>query len=719
MISYNHGFWIHTERLDALNERVKKMRDKFASFDTASIYQPRLTICKNTPPSTRSSAKGEQMVVYAKVEGKLPERDDTSNRKFLLWAKRWVTSLENKSEWEKLSPKHFSEWTKWPTFLYVKLASDYLKENEFQKTTDPEPTKDALIELVTSPDNKLKGKWASFIKSWEDDPLPDPILHPDEQLIINYFLAEEGKSPYLRKAKSLLSLPYFDIKNKDSLGLLASLPHVYRSRKQNKPIREHNEPFGNIKERGPLKLYLKRIDEKTMRRYPIVTYSFRDDFGRRFLWNASWPGEESLEEGKTYLLTGTISEHSVFKDKHYTHLKRCSGFKESSPSGPVPSFKAGAKKRPFKPHFNVELSIVNSDGVIDGNTYVLIERLWRENKKRREFKILEPIPSKSGITWEQMVANTINGISGLDRRDGLDPELDEEIIKALVPIQRLQSSISKNKGKWFLVDDAMGPELDHRLPPYPIPGDRSPSSMRVPRLFESMHAAKSHGKTLPCSRAYEVELPNTSTSIVPSMFHMKDPDAWKQFRKAAFDAGKNIFIYVDGALDIERYEPFMWHTLKHQAGFIVSTPQAVHKTFDKDHSKLLQGRRFVCVTGIEKDELAERVKDAWRQSVYKDKLWLHKIKADTVSHSNPREGGQFGPVTLKVIMETLVEPSAHRHHHLVVTDHIAAHYLRVYGATVIEIDVNTKSIRNGILLDWRKENIISLTNYVIDVVEST
>jgi hypothetical protein len=706
--------------LPGLEVRVKKMREKFAQYDSASLYQARLNLCKDTPPKSVESKYGQQMVVRCIIDGNLPDKTDTSDTEFLLWAKRWEASLKKTEEWESLQAAPYQKWSHWPVLLYVKLAHEHIKAQGFHKTTDPDSTRDALVDFIRGPQEGIPA-WGKSIDMWKKEPLPDPLFFKEIDTIINYFLTEEGKSPYLKKAKKLLRKPFFDAYDSESTGLLASLPFVYASRKStNRTTTEVNEPFGEVKQRGPLKLFLKRSEEKTMRTYPIVTYVFRDDVGRRFLWNASWPGEESLVEGKTYLLTGTVDSHHAFKDKHYTNLKRCSKFKECSADAPRPSFQGGAKRRPFKPECTAEWSLKNSRGEIDGNTYVIIKRLWKEDKKKRELNIYEPFPLRDGLSWYHFVPQEMVAQSSVKRPQGLDAELDEEILALVTPLQGLQDSLVNKRKAWFLVDEATGPLWDHRDMSYPNPpGDRTPPSQRKPRVFESQYEARTYGRNMTCGRLTAVSIAAPVLAVVPPMINMEDPDAWQKFKQESFKRGVNIFAHIDEQQDIEHYEPFMWHTLRYVKGFELLSCEPVHKSFNKSHSRILQGRRFVCLTGVMREELAERIKDAWRQDIYSDKLLEANVKSDSVTQSDPRGGGAFGSVPLHAILNSLVEPSPHRHYNLVVTDEISSYYLKTYGATVIEVNLQKEGVHDGLLLNWKKQSIISLTEHVVEVVNKS
>lgn len=716
MKPYKHELWIHSERIVGLEARVKKIRDKFAEYDSAAIYQPRMSLCKDTPPRSVSSPEGHQMTVRVIIEGALPDNSDTDNKEFLLWAQRWKSSLENRAEWEAVQGVHYSKWEQWPTLLYIKLACEYIAAYGFNKTTEINSTRDALVDIIRG--NKPHEQWGNLMKTWEVEPLPDPLFYKEVHTIINYFLTEEGKSPYLKKAKRLLSRPFFDAHDHEATGILASLPSVYSSRKSPKQSHsEVNEPFGEVKQRGPLKLHLKRAEEKTMRTYPIVTYIFRDDAGRRFIWNASWPGEESLVVGATYLLTGTVDSHSLFKNKHYTNLKRCAKFKECRPDAPQPNFKGGAKRRPFKPECSASWSIYNKNGLIDGRAYVVLKRLWKEDKKKKELVIHEPFPLKHHLSWFDFVSNSMTSQCKVIREQGLDPELDSELLDVIRPFQSLQEVLRKPNSSWYLVDDALGPTLDHRNAPYPNPpGDRSPPSQRIPKLFDSQYNARTYGRAMPCGRIMEVTLNNPVFTIVPPMVSVVDPNGWTQFKNMAIKNGVNILIHIDESHTIEYYEPFMWDRLASGNGYKHSSPEPVHKSFDKERKIFLQGRRFICLTGVEDDELAERIKDAWRQDVYANKLLNNNIKPDVSTQTNPSGATWVGQVPLCAVLESLVEPAPHRHYNLVVTDKVTCYYLKMYGASVIEVDIQKEGSENGLMFSWKKENIIALTEYVVAIL---
>jgi hypothetical protein len=191
------------------------------------------------------------------------------------------------------------------------------------------------------------------------------------------------KSLFVRNLQAILDTGMFDpvAEGGKWAAMVASIPNSYNKelalvRDKGKTL---NEPFGDVKKRGRLKLTvrnLKESDEYEM--YSWTKVSLVDDEGRKFAWKAS--GGVDLKIGSTYLMTGTIKTHSEFQGIHYTHLSRCADFEKVEPDAPVPDFSAKIKPS-AKPKIMLDDASISKRLVPnDLEHQITLFRTWKEGR---------------------------------------------------------------------------------------------------------------------------------------------------------------------------------------------------------------------------------------------------------------------------------------------------------------------------------------------------
>lgn len=202
---------------------------------------------------------------------------------------------------------------------------------------------------------------------------------------------DEKQKSYLQSVLSVLSRETIPLNDVNSFAVIASLPEAYK--KINKPPVEnlaYTQPFGEIRQRGQLKLKL--ISEPVLdqsKTFPVVKFFFEDDDGHYFAWHASESSAPKLlSVGKHYTLTGTIDHHyeNVKKRKVTTYLSRCCDFIEVSADSQIPDFKQTANSRDVPDSNSVVFSIKNEIGGVDGKLYIIINRRWSEKGQIRTLK---------------------------------------------------------------------------------------------------------------------------------------------------------------------------------------------------------------------------------------------------------------------------------------------------------------------------------------------
>jgi len=192
------------------------------------------------------------------------------------------------------------------------------------------------------------------------------------------------KSMFVKNAQAILATGNFSPTDEGGrwAAMVAAIPNSYNRemaiiRDKQKSL---NEPFGEQKKRGRLKLTVRNIkesDDGAM--YASTRVSLVDDEGRKFAWKASGYGVD-IKIGNTYLMTGTIKSHSEFKDIHYTHLSRCGDFEKVADDAPVPNFADKIKPTP-KPKISLdEASISQRIVPEDFEHQIILHRTWKESK---------------------------------------------------------------------------------------------------------------------------------------------------------------------------------------------------------------------------------------------------------------------------------------------------------------------------------------------------
>ncbi len=161
-----------------------------------------------------------------------------------------------------------------------------------------------------------------------------------------------GKS-FIQNIQNIVTRGYVDLNIGFQTGISTYIPEGYNrelERLKQIEIEKANtldEFYGEVKQRGTLKLTLSNVREYTNVQYPYVKFTFKDDDKRTFVWQASYDNFPDLEEGLTYQLKGTIKSHYEGKAGKVTYLNRCANIEEVAIDSEPPVFieeKGGRKK---------------------------------------------------------------------------------------------------------------------------------------------------------------------------------------------------------------------------------------------------------------------------------------------------------------------------------------------------------------------------------------
>ena len=618
-----------------------------------------------------------------------------------------------------------------PVDSYVAIAKTVTDRNGFQRSDEKFSTRDSIIAYIHDPSSAPIDIQQIVYQAFNDDK-KGKVYDQSEQ--IKQWVSEQPNSNYFSNAKSLFKRDYIDLKNRAGTGILASIPNTYQSallrekysQKSNSDKAMLNEPFGVAKQRGPLKLTLLTVKEKTNQQFPTVSYGFSDDNGRRFSWNASWPGNSDLKSGETYVLNATIKGHSEFKDTHYTFLTRCADIQKVESSEPVPDFQKGSQKRTFKETFSFTHSIHDEDNKITGDGFVLIKRQWRENRKVRDFSYAIPIPVHE--RFAEQIISTMADWTGVSRGWGddldLDNKADKDFIKALYKeISPFTDAPSPEDGIVYVVEDAFTPVFEHSVASkFSKPNCPSNEiSKRKPAIFKSEATAISHAQGLPGSRLMKVKMIDWNPVIVPEEVRRGDINDLNQLKEQASEQMYNVIIYrrSDGK---SKAEPLSWNAGMIGNSIEILKQEGVFQNINQIDSRALNGRKFTTIVGLDSPEKIEKLKSSLSTPQTIPLFTDNNLLPPILTPTDTNKGGQKGNVTMySLVTDDFMVASSTKTRLIVPTDNVTSQYLEKMGADVIVLDANEsryqQSIDGAIPIDVNTENvaekIVELTNEVV------
>lgn len=162
---------------------------------------------------------------------------------------------------------------------------------------------------------------------------------------------ENAANSYMMNLGVLAKRGVIEVSDNFALGILASAPNYYYKELEKELARKRNiennnmatQTFGEEKQRGSLKLTLTKKVEDFNGEFGYMKFSFMDDEGRNFMWQASIGSAPELNQGKTYAMTATINgffdyKHGDMAGQKCTKISRCNNIIEVDLDYPVPTF---------------------------------------------------------------------------------------------------------------------------------------------------------------------------------------------------------------------------------------------------------------------------------------------------------------------------------------------------------------------------------------------
>ena len=240
---------------------------------------------------------------------------------------------------------------------------------------------------------------------------PHPKIE-QAKVILDWLREQPATNNYMKNLHAITSTGFADINKKPQYAaLLASVPNAYNKamaqERNNSREQTLNEPFGEVKSRGRLKLTLNGIYDDVLAQFPSRKFAFTDDKGREYRWKASYSSAPDLAIGSTFMLTGTVKMHSEYNGKHYTHLTRCMDIEKTTPDAQEPDFIKGAKavKKRIQ---NYEGGVFDDIDIDSFTPHVLINIDWKEGRSR--FHVFERIEVKQDDPVNSVKAALIEAV---------------------------------------------------------------------------------------------------------------------------------------------------------------------------------------------------------------------------------------------------------------------------------------------------------------------
>lgn len=207
-------------------------------------------------------------------------------------------------------------------------------------------TGDQVVDAFISPNETQQKLFNAFLEG-----KPHKQLDKARDIIAFYQNIDAKNKDFIQNIQQIIKRSEVDIKSAYQTGIVAFLPEGHRKELEKKTQRElakagmNNQHFGELKQRGHLKLHLLDTYVNGHTQYPYVLMKFKDDQGHRFHWKSAIERAPDLTVGKTYTLEATLTEHGEYKDEKYTRITRGVNVNEVSADTPAPEFLSPQKKK--------------------------------------------------------------------------------------------------------------------------------------------------------------------------------------------------------------------------------------------------------------------------------------------------------------------------------------------------------------------------------------
>ncbi|EKP0310335.1 hypothetical protein ACTG16_23695 [Aeromonas sp. 23P] len=226
------------------------------------------------------------------------------------------------------------------TKLLMAIAAYSISKDGYTSSKMALSASDATFRKVTELYNGNSPDVIQIIKDYESESINKYIQFASSTL--DWASQKKQDTAYNSNCLLISKVPSIDLSDKLMLATACSMPYQYNADLvRQSDLKNKGEHFGNIKERGDLKLTVVEIFDNPFDMYPSITYRMKDDDDRTFDWRSSYnSASPSLEIGTTYTMKGSIKEHfESKKGVKITSLTRCSDIVEcDKETTPTPTF---------------------------------------------------------------------------------------------------------------------------------------------------------------------------------------------------------------------------------------------------------------------------------------------------------------------------------------------------------------------------------------------
>lgn len=463
-----------------------------------------------------------------------------------------------------------------PVQSFFNLATFLYKTQGFIKSSVHNSTKDQILNAILGVD-KTNTRLISLINEKPSD---------ETLKVIDIYKNSTSDSKYVKNIQSVLSSNFINLDDSFSTSILASAPSAYYTALNKSSVK--NEPFGKVKERGTIKVRVNDIEHLNEKEYPVVKYRMSDSFGHKFVWNASSPGVDDLVVGGFFYMDATVKSHSEFKGVHYTMLARCAKIIPVEYNAPEPDFHDGAVKRNFKETYSFAFDFKNNSQEIDGHSYLLIKRSWREDKLVRNFNFSVKLPfEKSGMAG---LVSLMASLTGVDRKDAngkvtTTHAKDKKFLKSLIDEAALYVPPGFNtEENLYITGDANPPLFPSSSEDWENPNSpSSESKIRKQRIFFSESEAVLEACKIQVGRLISAKIENWNPVVIPRLFNLIELEVQEAFKEQAIKNGYNALCTVDEIGDLKKIEPLGWHL--NLDSISIQSVVAKHRDFEEGFVK--------------------------------------------------------------------------------------------------------------------------------------
>lgn len=502
---------------------------------------------------------------------------------------------------------------------------------------------------------------------------------------------DASMTSYFLNVQQILMRPVVNLTDLRTIATIASMPEAFSKINHSTPSSGF---FGEVKQRGPLKLRLQTAPvSDTSREFPVVKYRFTDTHGNAFAWNASMASApQGLVVGQWYEMTATIESHyqSPNNRVQLTYLSRCSDISQTTADSPAPDFYQTATKRQIPDQIELSFSMKNERGIIDGGVYLTLSRRWFESGETRHvnplvFPVLDwnTNPELLPVLFQQIFSS-----AGLERSKDVVARIDRKVAVRLQELVKpLYDVHTRTTERLFLVDNAFSP--------LSVPQTRHTisSSRKSRRLFFSYAEAESHALKDGRGVCVVTELSVEGMSSIPYPSEFQIQDGFEQFMQCIESSGLDAAVSVKSDGRIGKMYPIVrpgrpWSLLNIAT---VIQQQFKHAPLNTLEASTLGRFSFITITGLDPFVLLSSAPE----SAPGDELSASTRLAQLLSALHPRITALPYPHLVASADDVLDAISSDTIENqkgftqIVVTDWVGDQCLRLLGASVIRLHLST------------------------------